>query len=172
MSKLKKDRGFTLVELLVVMGIMAVLIAIAVAGLAFAMRRSRNIARSSALSNLDKALAAYYTENVDYPDEQVINELIGEGSGEGELENYLEGSWDAGPGVTEYYYKYDSGDLVYTVCVSQETFGGDTEYICMGPGIGQDEFPAEKKLTGACTNCGTCAEYDAGSDSWDSTCGS
>ncbi len=134
-NKHNYQRGFTLVELLVVMAIMAVLIGISVAGLGFAMRRSRNIARASALDNMEKALVANYSDSEVYPragtDIANMEELITY------LNEYFEGSWDAGPPNTTYKYcSADSGTL-YVICVSQEDSEGDQDFFCQGPGMGK-----------------------------------
>lgn len=153
MKKNNREKGFTLVELLVVMGIMAVLIMIAIAGLGFAMRRSRNIARAAGLSNLDKSLASYYTDHQDYPDDGTTVEELTEGE-DADLAPYLEGSWDPGPGTTQYYYT--NTGYAYIICVSQETLGDGYEYNCMGPGI-QSEDDRTNPPGGA-----TCQEHDSG----------
>ncbi len=57
------ESGFTLVELLVVIGIISVLIAILLAALAAAKERSRRVACMSNLRQLGVALATYYHDN-------------------------------------------------------------------------------------------------------------
>ncbi len=157
----KKDKGFTLVELLVVMGIMAVLIAIAVAGLAFAMRRSRNTARQSSVDNLDKALSAYYTENEQYPTASSMEQLI-----ETELDEFLEGSWDGGASNSIYCYKPGDDNLLFVVCASQEEFSGDDTYFCKGTGMGQDGFPSGSTDNATPPTEAVCNSWDG--DDWGS----
>lgn len=155
----RKEKGFSLVELLVVMGIMAVLIMIAIAGLGFAMRRSRNTARQSAVSNLDKALAAYYTDHQEYPSAADMEYLV-----ESSLVDYLEGSWDGGSGGSEYCYKTNADNLTYLVCCSQEALTGNGDYFCKGPGIGSDGFP-DTKTPAAPPTGATCDKWD-GEGGW------
>ena len=131
-------RGFTLVELLVVMAIMSVLIGISVAGLGFAMRRSRNIARQSAATNLDRSLEAYYSDFQNYPTSAApasittIESLITSANA---LQRYLEGSWEAPP-RTCMAYGVDNGGIRYVVGVSQENTGGNHSCYWTGPGVG------------------------------------
>jgi prepilin-type N-terminal cleavage/methylation domain-containing protein len=166
--KKRNEKGFTLVELLVVMGIMAVLIGISVAGLGFAMRRSRNIARSAAMSNLDKALQAHYADDQTYPDDgNAIDEIIGETGNmtPPPLEEYLEGTWDAGAPGTTFCYRTDNANVKYSICVSQEQGDGTDNFQCTGPGVGQSGWPS-KEVSGDCTNCGTCRVYGP-NEEWD-----
>jgi prepilin-type N-terminal cleavage/methylation domain-containing protein len=150
-----KDNGFTLVELLVVMAIMAVLIGISVAGLGYAMRRSRNISRSSSATNLDKALASHYADEQSYPAQDTIDNLASSA-----LDEYLEGSWDPGPPMTVYCYKSGQNDTLYSVCVSQEQNDATHNYVCYGPGVGKDSsWPGNGELD-TCTNCGSCKIFE------------
>lgn len=176
MKKSSSSRGFTLVELLVVMAIMAVLIGISVAGLGYAMRRSRNISRQSAMANLDRALEAYYSDNQNYPLETEAGTLTDLIDGEDWLFPYLEGSWEA-PGNTQvFYHSEQSGSNAsgYVVCVSQEESGGDISYVCSGPSIGQDGFPKNRQIevsASGCENCcGICQTYDNEDDAFDDGC--
>jgi len=167
------ERGFTLVELLVVMAIIAVLIGISVAGLGFAMRRSRNISRQSAMANLDRSLEAYYSDHQDYPIETDVLTIEGMLDTGGALDPYLEGSWGAPP-RTEVYYKSDTDGVFYTVCVSQEEARGGMSWLCTGPGIGETGFPARKIRSdaGVCTDCaGICQIYDGDETGAFSDCG-
>jgi prepilin-type N-terminal cleavage/methylation domain-containing protein len=142
----KEESGFTLVELLIVMAIIAILVGITIAGLGYAMRRSRNIARMSAMSNLERSLQSYYSDYLQYPVTEVdaITNFI---DSDGELEEYLEGSWEA-PGGSVFYYNTDDGTgsvpIYFTVCVNQEQSGGAIDsYNCTGSGIGQGGLPSE-----------------------------
>ena len=138
-------RAFTLVELLIVMAILAVLIGISVAGIGYALRQSRNIARQSAMANLDRAVQAYYSDNVIYftdtdPDsfdDMLTNDLY--------LNTYLEGSWEAPPN-SQFTFKTDTEGYYYVVCGKMEMTGSNFYWMCTGPGIGQGSFPQQEKL--------------------------
>lgn len=167
MKIFKKESGFTLVELLIVMAIIAVLVGITIAGLGFAMRRSRNISRMSAMTNLDRAVSSYYSDNLEYPaNTSTVHELV-----PGDLDVYLEGSWEA-PAGTRMYFKSDAATsaVYYTFCVNQEeNLGADDLYECVGSGIGQSGFPTETSDIdcddtgdgGLCGNLSTESEIDA-----------
>lgn len=160
-SNRSKSEGFTLVEVLVVIVIVAVLGGIAAAGLGYAMRRSRNLARQAAANNLDKAFAAYYADNQGYPAEAGVDTLA-----DGDLKQYLEGSWDQGPTNSEYYYMVDTNvpPLLYAVCYNQERAGDNHyDYQCVGPGVGQTDFPDKDASNedGDCVDCGgICRKWD------------
>jgi len=55
-------KGFTLVELLVVMAIMSILTIITVSQFGSAQKRSRDVARKADLNSLSKALLSYYAD--------------------------------------------------------------------------------------------------------------
>jgi prepilin-type N-terminal cleavage/methylation domain-containing protein len=158
---LRKQKGFTLVELLIVMAIIAVLVGITIAGLGFAMRRSRNIARMSAMTNLDRAVSSYYSDEREYPaNGSAVDDMV---ASDGALYQYLEGSWETPSGST-YYYLSDAADnaIYYMFCVNQEQTGTTDElYECVGSGIGQTGFPSETSDVDCegDTNCGTAATF-------------
>ncbi len=60
-------RGFTLVELLVVVAIMGLLISIVTVSLSAAQKKSRDARRIADVKNLQLALATYYNDNLKYP---------------------------------------------------------------------------------------------------------
>ena len=160
----KKDSGFTLVELLIVMAIIAVLVGITIAGLGFAMRRSRNIARMSAMTNLDRALTSYYSDELEYPIAAADNAVVDFVDTGGVLDQYLEGSWEA-PAASEFWYKSDADGMYFTVCVNQEETGTTVDvYNCTGPGIGQPLFPDqaddETCETGGICGFASCCDAD------------
>lgn len=152
----KGQKGFTLVELLVVMAIMAVLIGISIAGLGYAMRKSRNIARSAAASNMDKALASYYADEQRYPSNGGNIDAIATS----DLDEYLEGAWDPGPPNTVLCYRANTDRTFYAICVSNEITDGTYDYICYGPGVGKTGWPSKDNDT--CTTCGTCRKFGGG----------
>ena len=170
--KKAREQGFTLVELLVVMAILAVLIAISVAGLGYAMRRSRNISRAASIENLQIAIEAFYSDEQEYPTLDVsdvaidnIGDLVAPGGGT-VLEPYIESAFDAPPD-TEIYYRSD-GQL-YTVCVNQEVRGTTNyDFVCAGSGVDSPGYPTREISGGTCTNCaGVCTVW--GGEAWTST---
>ncbi len=72
-------KGFTLVELLVVIGIIAVLTSIAVIALGSARRKARDAKRVADVKAIQNALELYYQESNGYPTESPAVEL-GQGS--------------------------------------------------------------------------------------------
>jgi prepilin-type N-terminal cleavage/methylation domain-containing protein len=63
-----KQSGFTLVELLVAMAIIAVLIGLAVGAISLVQRVSRDTQRRNAVAEINAQLNAYYGTNSRYPD--------------------------------------------------------------------------------------------------------
>lgn len=63
----KAKSGFTLVELMVAMAIIAVLMGLAAFGIATALRVLRDNQRRDAVRNISTALQAYYADNSAYP---------------------------------------------------------------------------------------------------------
>ncbi len=67
MITLKRQKGFSLIELMVVIGIIGLLASIMVASLASARKTSRDTKRKADLTQLKTALENYYTANYGYP---------------------------------------------------------------------------------------------------------
>jgi prepilin-type N-terminal cleavage/methylation domain-containing protein len=65
---IKKEGGFNLIELLVVMAIIAVLIALVIAAINIARRGTRNTQRRSVAQTIKASLEDYYARNKSYPD--------------------------------------------------------------------------------------------------------
>ncbi len=158
-----------MVELLVVMAIIGILIAASIAGVAYALRRSRNIRRQTSLSNMEKALESYYGESQKYPgvagSSPTPATIIAN-----ELSNFFEGGWDGGPAKSVYCYYTDltASPNNFVVCASQEINSSSKTYnwTCTGPGIGTNAtyFPATRTPASS-TTCPTPAT--AGTSTWD-----
>ena len=66
MNKKSYD-GFTLIEMLIVMGILIILMVVGVTGGRFAINRANDVAHQNAVKQINEALQAYYTDNRSYP---------------------------------------------------------------------------------------------------------
>lgn len=67
MSMKISNRGFTLVELLIVMGILGVLTALIIPNIASGRERARDAVRKSDFANIRNALRLYYNDFQEYP---------------------------------------------------------------------------------------------------------
>lgn len=135
MSK-KQYSGFTLVEMLIVMGILIILMAIGVAVGRFAIQRANNIQHNSAAEQLSQAIAASYVDLRRYP---AVDDMDASGFGTngGGIDQYIDAEFDGGSDAS-YYYFVDSTQQSYLICVSyggiddQANLGG----YCTGNGFG------------------------------------
>lgn len=71
------QKGFTLVELMVVIVIMGILVVIGVSTFMSSQRRSRDSRRKSDLSNIALALEAYYNDKGQYPNDNGTGKMAG-----------------------------------------------------------------------------------------------
>lgn len=67
MSKIERKKGFTLIELMLVMVLLAILALLLVGNFNSTLKRGRDSARKSDLSQLQKTLELYYEDNKTYP---------------------------------------------------------------------------------------------------------
>ena len=65
--KFKRQRGFTMIEILVVMIIIGLLAAIGLGNFTSTQLKSRDARRKSDLANIAKALELYYNDRLEYP---------------------------------------------------------------------------------------------------------
>jgi type II secretory pathway pseudopilin PulG len=136
-------KAFTLVEMLIVMGIIIILMAVGIASGRFAIRRANKIEHQNAAENIYQALQSYYTDNKEYPsllqeDGITINNpeaLLQTG---GLLDEYID-DFDGGSEAS-YAYAVDNTGQKAIVCV---TYGGiaDQNYLglyCTGNAVGDE----------------------------------
>jgi prepilin-type N-terminal cleavage/methylation domain-containing protein len=130
--------GFTLIEMLVVMGILVILMTMGIAAARFAIERANRIQHASAVDQLYQGFQAYFTDNREYPG---ITEFGNFGEAlvdEGVLAKYIDtNSFEGGSDAT-YYYATDTTKQFILICV---TLGGHSDVqekgaYCNGNGFG------------------------------------
>lgn len=122
MNKIKNKLGFSLIELLVVISIIAVLMAVLVMNLVGARERSRDSQKIQDLNNLKSALRMYYNDNQAYPSPgasnctDCLNLAVGS--------SYLPGLTDSGIG---YSYSATADGNGFIIRASLESGAGDED---------------------------------------------
>ena len=143
-------KGFTLVEMLVVMGILMILMAVGIASGRYAIQRANDIAHQDAADELWDALVGYYTDKRIYPkgDKDCDRTSASVGASTDTftqtpeklttdcLINYLDGSFDGGSATT-YYYAVATNRQSAIVCVAKGGVGDESErgFYCTGNGF-------------------------------------
>lgn len=132
----KSYEGFTLVEMLVVMGILIILMTMGIAAGRFAIQRANRVQHQNAADQLYQGLQAYYADNREFPSPWTgFGDALGTG---GFMEQYVDNkSFDGGSDAT-FYYATSTDKQSVLVCVS---FGGledatDQGGYCAGNGFG------------------------------------
>ena len=143
----RKYSAFTLVEMLIVMGILIILMAVGITAGRFAINRANDVAHQNAADQIYTALQAYYTDNREYPDGTAMADFgTGMATG-GVLATYMgDGEFTGGTDATFYYWLGDLGQSVL-VCVSKGGHGDETlrGFYCTGNGFGADASGIETK---------------------------
>lgn len=144
--------AFTLVEMLIVMGILIILMAVGITAGRFAINRANDVAHQNAADQIYTALQAYYTDNREFPNATTAyspKSLIGTPS-TSPLWDYLDqGSFNGGTDAT-YIYIVGNNDQSTLVCVS---LGGAQDeknrgYYCTGNGFNDSALPVGTTGTG------------------------
>ena len=143
-------KGFTLVEMLIVMGILIILMAVGITAGRFAIDRANRVQHQNAANNLYTALLKYKLDNGEYPRlggcsscivSEFFSEALGYSGTNPVIKNYMEkGTFDGGTDATFYYHVDPYNAQFVIVCVS---LGGiDDEFnkghYCTGDGIGTE----------------------------------
>ncbi len=136
---MKKYSGFTLIEMLIVMGIIIILMAAGIAGGRFALQRANRIQKQSAVENIEQALWGYYSDYRKYPDAANPATLLSSG---GDLYEYIDaGQFDGGADGTFYYFVSSVGQE-FGVCGSYGGFNDEQGHgiYCAGNGLDTGEL--------------------------------
>lgn len=131
--------AFTLVEMLIVMGILIILMAVGITAGRFAINRANDVAHQNAADQIYTALQAYYTDHRSFPNGTTAytpSTLIGTSEAAPLWEYLDQGSFSGGTDAT-YIYVVGNNDQSVLVCVS---LGGVTDdkfrgYYCTGNGF-------------------------------------
>lgn len=144
----RKYSGFTLVEMLIVMGIIIILMAVGIAAGRFAINRANDVAHQNAADQLFTAVQSFLTDEREYPN-LVANWTVAldaenctPSATQQCLGEYLSlGEFRGGTDATYYYWTDTSSALV---CVSLGGYGDvdDRGFYCTGNGFGATGAPA------------------------------
>lgn len=125
-----KRKGFTLIEILVVIAIIASIIAIAIPNYLSARQRAQDIKIKTEMSELKKALRLYYNDFNSYPPSAAPGKLSGCGEEGTTLCPCTAGGWDFATGAAcdnIYMKQYPTG-LGSTILYTRP---GSTDDFCM-----------------------------------------
>ena len=173
----KEFKAFTLVEMLIVMGIIIILMAVGIASGRFAIRRANKIEHQNAAEQMYQALQAYYSDNREYPDKGGADgetpQALFTGTGLSEATNSVVPYIDDFDGGSEATYGYAVGTDGQEVIVCVTLGGiGDANGLgiyCTGNGInGTIGGPTIQDIEYDPTDT---TEYDLAIDVFDGTLG-
>lgn len=138
MREKRTYQAFTLVEMLIVMGIIIILMGVGITAGRFAINRANDVAHQNAVDQIYQSLQAYYTDNREFPALATPSALLSEG---GDLAEYSDsGAFDGGTDATYLYWVEDTQGQETMVCVS---LGGEADIndrgvYCNGNSFGGD----------------------------------
>jgi type II secretory pathway pseudopilin PulG len=186
----KSIKAFTLVEMLIVMGIIIILMAVGIASGRFAIRRANKIEHQNAAEQIYQALQSYYTDNREYPGKTTTSTPAGPLTvqalmADGILGEYID-DFDGGSEAT-YAYAVDSSGQEALVCVTYGGVGDENEIgmYCAGNAINSTLItgaPGTKDIdytnvtdydlvaNNLFTATETCSDWDPATQDWLVTC--
>lgn len=144
--------AFTLVEMLIVMGILIILMAVGITAGRFAINRANDVAHQNAVDQVYTGLQAYYTDAREFPfDDEcgavacTVESLLGTQAAPGPLYEYLDqGSFNGGTEATLFYFVEEDQQQSVLVCI---TLGGiddskERGLYCNGNGFNDGDLLA------------------------------
>lgn len=175
------QKAFTLVEVLVVMGIIVILMAVGIASARYSIKKANRIIHENAAESLYEALQSYYTENNEFPPSSYDSQSYHferMTSPNGVLTPYIDNQIDFGSEAM-YYYVVSQDQQTVLVCVSLWGLGDvnlpdDAQLYCTGNGIGSPDLSTN--ITSNYVEYGSDGYYDLNDiaiacswygDSWD-----
>ena len=147
----KSYKAFTLIEMLIVMGILVILMVVGIAAGRFATQRAQDIAHQNAAAQIYQALQSYYTDYGKYPEANTLETLIGSPTSPGSVGKYMDlGAFDGGNDATFWYFVNGSTHQTVVVCVSLGGYGDDSArgIYCDGNGFGDKDLAIADGTTG------------------------
>ena len=116
-----KNKGFSLIELLVVMFIIGILTSVLLPNLMSARQRAKDAQRIEDMNSIKNALRLYYNDYQIYPTPASAPNMVGSG-----LSPYLPGIDKMGVGYTYTYATRNNGDS-FTLLLTLESAAGDED---------------------------------------------
>src|SRR3990167_8918276 len=123
----KSRRGFTLVELMIVITVMAILVTIGVVSFTRVQAQSRDTKRKADLRAIQTALQASFTETTAYPTEATGNTITST-----ELSASYIPSIPTDPTGAAYWYDANATNNGYSLCAALETGQPSSGTACSG----------------------------------------
>ncbi len=132
LKELKKQAGFTFIEVLIAVSIIGILTTIGLSTYSAAQKKSRDSKRKADLEAIRSALEMYYTDNDSYPTTGNLSNVV---------PNYIQSLPSPPPrteicgssnSLTSYAGSsaYTSGGSTYSICVGMEA---ETDYTVRNP---------------------------------------
>lgn len=137
-------KAFTLIEMLIVMGILVILMVVGVAAGRFAIDRANQIAHQNGATQLYQALQSHFTDYGKFPDGTRTLEAMTEDTSnvEGALGKYLDMGSFKGGSEAEYTYFVNETQQSVVVCVTLGGYADTTKkgISCVGNGFNDPDL--------------------------------
>lgn len=142
MDRKRTYSAFTLVEMLIVMGIVIILMAVGITAGRYAINRANDVAHRNAVDQIYQALQAYYADEREFPRASEAGTVPTPGFlVQTTLADYMDsGTFDGGTDATYYYDVSNDGQSVL-VCVDLGGLADEMKYgiYCNGNGFNNGE---------------------------------
>ncbi|MFH1246451.1 MAG: type II secretion system protein [Candidatus Liptonbacteria bacterium] len=120
--KIKSSKGFTLIEMLIVIAVIGILASLVLVGLGPVQKRGRDARRISDLRQVQNALELYFSKEGHYPDATTYSELDTDistaGIGVSKLPH--DPNWRVGSTSEDYVYRASGDQKSYTLGATLE----------------------------------------------------